>query len=200
MIKGILTAVSAILVTAAAGFIASYFPRLRTAASVKKLTDLKDGFDLYRVDISYPYDPDRLVAHGPMNDRTVADSIIREAFPLLPVRMDIPKYGCSAFGIKDSGGSVLMGRNYDFTNDTSALLVFCAPENGYRSVATTALDHVGKNRLRSLVDGLFALPAPFICLDGMNERGVSIAVLNRIPSRRCRTLKNRSSSQRSPSG
>ena len=37
------------------------------------------------------------------------------------------------------------GRNYDFENDTSAMLVHCRPAKGYESVATAALDNIGMN-------------------------------------------------------
>lgn len=71
-----------------------------------------------------------------------------------------------------------MGRNYDFKNDTSAMLVYCTPKDGYKSVGFAALDNVSANVPdESLKKKLTALTAPFICLDGMNEKGVSIAVL-----------------------
>ena len=71
-----------------------------------------------------------------------------------------------------------MGRNYDFKNNTSAMLVYCAPKNGYRSVTTAALDNVSANAPdESTKMKLASLTAPYICLDGLNEKGVSIAVL-----------------------
>ena len=38
-----------------------------------------------------------------------------------------------------------MGRNYDFKNDTSAMLVYCTPKDGYASVAFAALDNINAN-------------------------------------------------------
>ena len=71
-----------------------------------------------------------------------------------------------------------MGRNYDFKRDTSAMLVYCTPKDGYKSVALAALDNISANQADiSMAKKLACLTAPFICLDGMNERGVSIAVL-----------------------
>ena len=71
-----------------------------------------------------------------------------------------------------------MGRNYDFRNNTSAMLVYCAPKDGYKSVGFAALDNIAANEPnQSIKKKLTALTAPFICLDGMNEKGVSIAVL-----------------------
>ena len=61
-----------------------------------------------------------------------------------------------------------------YIRDTSALLVYCEPEDGYRSAVLAALDNVPDADIKKK---LAALTAPFICLDGMNEKGVSIAVL-----------------------
>lgn len=72
----------------------------------------------------------------------------------------------------------MMGRNYDFKNDTSSMLVYCSPKNGYRSVAFSALDNVGANNPElSDETRLATLLSSFISLDGINEKGVSIAVL-----------------------
>ncbi len=38
-----------------------------------------------------------------------------------------------------------MGRNYDFKRDTSAMLVYCEPKDGYKSVAFAALDNISAN-------------------------------------------------------
>ena len=94
------------------------------------------------------------------------------------MKVRVPSFGCSAFTAQTADGKTLMGRNYDFKNDTSALLVYCTPKNGYKSVALAALDNISANDpLAGLKSKLPCLTAPFICLDGMNEKGVSIAVL-----------------------
>ena len=72
----------------------------------------------------------------------------------------------------------IWGAHYDFKNDTSAMLVYCTPTDGYKSVAFAALDNISANAPEeSMKKRLATLTAPFICLDGMNEKGVSIAVL-----------------------
>lgn len=98
--------------------------------------------------------------------------------PYLPVHIQAPNFACSAFCATDTAGEVLMGRNYDFKNDTSAMLVYCTPEKGYKSVAMGALDNICANSPDSgSTRKITCLTAPFLCLDGMNEKGVSIAVL-----------------------
>ena len=159
-------------------FVGFYFTRLQTIQSIEQITDYDDGYNLYRMNVQYDYSLDRVIAYGITDNQTMLDAILKEALPLLPVNMKVPNYGCTAFTLTDTDGSVHMGRNYDFKRDTSAMLVYCAPKDGYRSVAFAALDNVSANIPdESLKKKLATLTAPFICLDGMNEKGVSIAVL-----------------------
>ena len=90
-----------------------------------------------------------------------------------------PPYYPFIMGHEWAGQIVALGEGVnDFKRDTSAMLVYCAPKNGYKSVALTALDNISANEPdANLKKKLACLTAPFICLDGMNEKGVSIAVL-----------------------
>lgn len=104
--------------------------------------------------------------------------MVGEALPYAPINIETPKFGCSSFGITTKDGKVLMGRNYDFKTDTSAIMVRCEPKDGYKSIAFGALSNIHDNEPDAgIVERLKALTAPFICLDGINEKGVSISVL-----------------------
>ena len=176
-LKRILLALVLLIVAAAAGFGGLYATRIQSVNSIEKLTDYADGYNLYRMDVKYDYDLDRMIASGITDNQTMIDALLKEALPLLPISMKAPQFGCSAFAIS-ADGDALMGRNYDFKNDTSSMLVYCAPKNGYRSVAFAALDNVSANTPEAnMKQKLATLTAPFICLDGLNEKGVSIAVL-----------------------
>ena len=123
---------------AIAGFGVLYAGRLRTVNSIEQLTNY-DDYNLYRMDIRYDYSIDDVINYGITDNQSMIDAILKEALPLLPVKMKAPQFGCSAFGtVLDR--HIVMGRNYDFKRDTSAMLVYCAPKNGYKSVALTALD------------------------------------------------------------
>ena len=112
----------------------------------------------------------------------LVDAIIDESLPLLPVSINVPSFGCSAFRTETVDKDILMGRNYDFKLDTSALMVRCEPKDGYKSIAFAALNNVGAdNADAGIAKKMACLTAPFICLDGVNEKGVSIAVLT-LPS------------------
>ena len=147
--------------------------RKHTLDSVKKLTDYSD-FNLYKMDICYDYSIDKIIDRGIFDDESALGAIVQEVLPDYPVNLKMPNFGCSAFTMKNPD-SVMMGRNYDFKNDTSSMLVYCSPKNGYRSVAFAALDNVGANNPElSDETRLATLLSPFISLDGINEKGVSI--------------------------
>ena len=176
-IQGIISALVAVVIIAAAVGGGVYFTRLKSIHSIRKLTDY-ENYNLYRMDIDYAYDLDRLIDRGITDNQSMINAILAEALPYLPIHMKAPNFGCSAFCTQGTDGHTLMGRNYDFKNDTSAMLVYCTPKDGYASVAFAALDNINANTPdASMAKKLATLTAPFICLDGMNEKGVSIAVL-----------------------
>lgn len=177
VIKWSIISVSALMVILIITFTGIYFTRFQTISTIQKLTNY-DDYNLYSMDVKYDYSIDNVINYGIKDNQTFVDAIVKESLPLLPIHMEVPNFGCSAFSIKDTGGDVLMGRNYDFKNDSSAMLVYCTPKDGYKSVAFAALDNVSANDADSSIKKKLAcLTAPFICLDGMNEKGVSIAVL-----------------------
>ncbi len=179
--KIIITAVIsvvAILLILTAVFACTYATRFKSIKSIKKITDYDEGINLYRMNVSYDYDLDKLINYGITDDQSFIDAVVKTALPLLPVHIKAPDFSCSAFSLTTEDGNVMMGRNYDFKNNTSAMLVYCEPEDGYKSVAFAALDNVNANAAdKNIKSKLSCLTAPFICLDGMNEKGVSIAVL-----------------------
>ena len=173
-----LCGIVAVLLAAVLVFVGIYFTRIQTMNSIEKLSDYDDGYNLYRMEVKYDYSLDDVINYGIKDNQTMIDAILKDAMPLLPVKIEAPSFGCTAFTLTDADGDVHMGRNYDFKNNTSAMLVYCAPKNGYRSVATAALDNVSANAPdESAKMKLASLTAPYICLDGLNEKGVSIAVL-----------------------
>ena len=177
VVKRVLLGVLALVLVAVIAFVCVYFTRLKSISTLQKLTAYED-YNIYRMDVCYDYDLDGLIASGITDNESFINAILKESIPYLPISMEAPDFGCSAFTLTATDGDVMMGRNYDFKYDSSALLVYCTPKNGYKSVAFAALDNVSANQAdSSLVTRFACLTAPFICLDGMNEKGVSIAVL-----------------------
>ena len=162
--------VLAVVAVAAVGFGALYTSRIQTANSIEKLTDY-DDYNLYRMQVRYDYDLDKMIANTTADNQSFIDAAVKQALPLLPVSIKAPTFGCSAFHIQETGGDHLMGRNYDFKRDTSAMLVCTAPKDGYKSIAFAALDNLGVNQADASTKAKIAsLLAPFACLDGINEK------------------------------
>lgn len=170
--------VPAVLLAVALLFAGICFTRIQTVNSIEKLTGYSDGYNLYRMNIKYDYSLDDVINYDVRDDQTMINAILKEALPLFPIKIKTPNFGYTAFTLTDNGGDVHMGRNYDFQDNTSAMLVYCTPKDGYKSVAFAALNNVSANVPdENLKAKLASLTAPFICLDGVNEKGVSIAVL-----------------------
>lgn len=173
----ILTVVLTLIIILAGVFIARYYSRFQSISTLNKVSNYAD-FNIYKMNIKYNYSIDKIIEKGITDDQSFVNAIASESLPFLPININAPKFACSAFTMRAKNGNILMGRNYDFKNDSSALLVYCNPKNGYKSVATAALDNIKANVAdESIKTKLTCLIAPFVCLDGMNEKGVSIAVL-----------------------
>lgn len=151
--------------------------RIKTLCSLKKLSSFAGAYNLYESTVAYRYDLDAIIKSGVEDDQTYIDAVCKQVFPGIPVKVEAPKFACSAF-CAEAPSSVLMGRNYDFKDDTSALLVRTHPKDGYASISFSALNNLGANMPEeSLKSKVAAMLGPFASLDGINEKGVSIAVL-----------------------
>lgn len=156
--------------------------RMQTIASIQKLSDYDDGLNLYSMEVFYDYNIDHLTPTGELDDQGMVKLLLDEALPGVPVQIEAPNFGCTAFTLKADDGNIYMGRNYDFKFDTSAMMCYCHPKDGYRSVCFSALSNLGMNDpFESETTTAAMLVAPLIPLDGMNEKGLAIAVLT-LPS------------------
>ena len=178
----ILIGLFAVVLLLCIAFVAFYFKRLRSMATLEKLTDYEDGYDLYSMKVKYDYSIEDIINSGYTDMQGFVDAVVKESLPLLPVSIEVPSFGCSAFRTETTDGNVLMGRNYDFKLDTSALMVMCEPKDGYKSISFAALNNINADRADAgIAKKMACLTAPFIGLDGVNEKGVSVAVLT-LPS------------------
>lgn len=97
------------------------------------------------------------------------------------------KTGCSSFVCTAPNGDILFARNFDFISDGPVPVVACntAPQDGYRSVSIISLSLL-KYPKGSLSDGTtdvsLLATAPYLLMDGMNEKGLAISVLYLDPS------------------
>ena len=149
-------------------FIAAFCIKAKTSYADLERVD-EEG---YFYSMTYTGNYDTPIVYGPLN-------IMRDS-------------GCSAFITKNNSGEVITGRNYDFPHldkngDTTGLnvLVKCSPKGGYSSVgiADAALFSViGLPYYSGSLDSgdVTTLPLmfiPYLCMDGINEKGVTVSIL-----------------------
>lgn len=139
--------------------------------SVQSIQKVTDGF--YTMDYTYDYDVDDMLRNG-MNThiRLFLANMAKIAF-------DVKGFGCTTFNSVNSDGEYLLSRNFDYM-DSDYLLVWTHPEDGYESLSSVSLYFFGYNDKfvpEDELTSLMTLLAPYAPLDGINEKGLSIGVL-----------------------
>jgi hypothetical protein len=89
------------------------------------------------------------------------------------------KYGCTCFAANGSDSSKIYGRNFDWTSH-AALLLYTNPPDGCASVSMVSLADLGysdNNPPDVSQDKNSLLQAPYFPVDGMNEYGVTVALM-----------------------
>lgn len=164
-----------LLVVVLITFILLFQRNIRTAASVRKLED-----GLYSMEYKGDYNLDGFLEQGgASDDLAVAEFVIQDVFHgLLPIDLRGGSFGCSTISARTPEGDALFGRNFDWGTCT-ALIVLTNPAEGYDSVSTVNMDflNLGLNMPEETQMRLLSVAAPFAPMDGMNERGLCVAVL-----------------------
>ena len=104
-------------------------------------------------------------------------------FPLISsINFSTKKFSCTCFTSFAEGNQV-MGRNYDWSQKSTYLLLFSNPTDAYSSVSMVDLNFLGykNNKPPNHADNKRPiLISPYYPFDGMNEKGVAIG-MNALP-------------------
>ncbi len=161
--------------------------------AVKSLKTICDG--VYFLEFEGDYGFDKYLENGGAKNTDELSSFISnqlqkgewaspadEAKQMKPVKISPVDFGCSSIAVKNSENpdKKIFGRNYDW-QDCSVLVIHSKPTNGYESISTSCLSHIGigadwKPSGQFLKD-ISALAAIYVPMDGMNEKGLYIADL-----------------------
>ena len=117
----LLCGIVAVLLAAVLVFVGIYFTRIQTMNSIEKLSDYDDGYNLYRMEVKYDYSLDDVINYGIKDNQTMIDAILKDALPLLPVKIEAPSFGCTAFTLTDADGDVHMGFQKQHLGDARLL-------------------------------------------------------------------------------
>lgn len=136
---------------------------------------------IFMLDCRFDYALDKLLETGVTDVLGMARFIQKQARTLRPVLNTKPDgFACSAFNAEDPSGHVLMGRNFDY-KESPCVVLWTHPENGYRSINTLTVNFMAYGIKHQRIDRIRRpsrlIGSPYVCMDGMNEKGLAIAIL-----------------------
>lgn len=165
-----------LLVVLTLGFVGiCYFDELRTLISVKPV----EGTNLYTMEYFADYHFDDFLKTGAKSDKEYYEYINKIIDNKINIGLneDSAKDACSAFTFRDKDANRYLARNYDYTANP-AMLVVTSPENAYKSISTVNMNCMGFNNERKPKDFDFkTFAAPYFPTDGVNEKGISVSML-----------------------
>lgn len=143
--------------------------KLRTMYCIEKIED-----GVYTMDYLDDYDSDAMLKYGYSSH---VQMLLRMLCEL--THPDLPGFGCSTFNAVTPDEKHLFARNFDYM-DSDLLLVWTHPKNGYASVSSVSpllLGYGDRIKIDTLASRALLLAAYLAPLDGMNEKGLSIGIL-----------------------
>lgn len=150
--------------------------RKQTRRSWKQLND-----NILLLDYKNNYDVDAVIRDGVGSiGELIAFMVKRSHFKESDFTIGIAKGGgCTSFDAFTPDGDHTMGRNFDF-RVAPCLVLWTHPEGHYASVSVVDdnfLTYGDKHHRFNKKRTAQLLLAPYCCVDGINEKGLSIAVL-----------------------
>ena len=176
--KIVLSVILVLVIGALAVLGGMFFREGLTLLTVKANEDV----GMYEVNYSANYKLDELLeAGGVTTEDELAQYVIKVMLKGLPINVEyeVPQLACSTFIAQQPDGGYIFGRNLD-NQETDFAVVRTAPKNGYASVSVVNLSFLGYNeelKPLKLFDKINMLALPYFPLDGMNEKGLAIGVL-----------------------
>lgn len=150
----------------------------RTLLSVKENGDT----GVYEVNYAADYKLDKLLEEGgAATEEKLVQYILKTMLKGLPIEVpyEIPNLACSTFYAETPEKGYIFGRNLD--NQTTDLAVIRTnPKDGYSSVSVVNLSFLGYNESYTpdkLLDRINTLATAYFPLDGINEKGLAVGVL-----------------------
>ncbi len=136
--------------------------------------------DFYTIDYTADYALDEILEKG-VDGTKGLDNLVSENFADgLPFNFHTVRFACSTFAAATPEGDRIQARNMDFSYANN-FLVHTKPKNGYESLSMASGALFGYLSDKNLPDGklgrLWTLAAPYFPVDGINEKGLSAAIL-----------------------
>lgn len=150
---------------------------LKTLNTLNKI----DNSEMYEMTYYGDYGFNDFLKVGAESNTEIEDFVTKRLMKGIPIQFNITDSGCTAFVTRNENGDVIYGRNFDFSY-APALQLYTHPKNEYASVSTVNLAFAGYSEDNLPTSGIgfqnfITLLAPYLPVDGMNEKGVTIALL-----------------------
>lgn len=176
ILKVILISLLTLVLVVAVGFYAMFNKEISTINTINKL----DDYGMYVMEYKGDYGLDAFIEQGGVStDNELVGFVTQRLLKGLPLKFNVPDFGCTTFLAQTTEGDWIFGRNYDLNNIPS-MIVKTKPKNGYASISVVNLSVLGYTVDKgpdSFFGSIIALAAPYAPMDGMNEKGLSIGVL-----------------------
>lgn len=171
-------AAALVLIIAITSALVVFRGEAKTLLSVRQ----RDDTGIYEIEYAADYKLDELILQGgAATEEQLVQYILKTMLKGLPIDVpyEIPNLACSTFSAKTPEGGYIFGRNLD-NQQTDLAVVKTAPKNGYRSVSVVNLSFLGYNESFTpdkLSDRINTLATAYFPLDGVNEKGLAVGVL-----------------------
>ncbi len=177
IIKIIALSLAAVLVVSIVSAGIVLYGRIAGVMSVKQVAE-----ELYTMNFQQDYHLDKALSAGIKTKQDLMKFICDDMFFGYQMKSGPIRYACSAFSTETSDGQKLVGRNLDFES-IETLSLYTHPDGGYASIASADVSIGGIGKYAgvpfSSTEGKIALLAsPYLCVDGMNEKGLSVSILD----------------------
>lgn len=134
--------------------------------------------DTFFLNYENDYPLDKLLERGVSNIGDLISQVQKHfSVSKSDIKINLGGAACTTFNTFTEDGKHLLARNFDY-KDAPCIVVWTKPENGYKSVGITDTNVLlYGNKLSQKKNKNRLLAAPFTCMDGINEKGLAIAVL-----------------------
>lgn len=176
-IKKILLILFCLIIVIISALVILFFNEIRSLCSLKKI----DDYGMYQMTYYGDYGFDEFLKTGAKSDKDIEKFVTKRLLKGLPININVEKGGCTAFVTRNEKDEIIYGRNFDFKYAPS-VQVYTKPDNGYASVSTVNLAFAGYSENNLPKEGIsfsnfLTLATPYLPFDGLNEKGVAIALL-----------------------
>lgn len=174
----ILASLVAIVLMVVLFYAISLRTEIRALNTIERIGDYPVYYMSYE---NIDYDLDEILAYGIDNYQTLVECVSKNLLGF-PISIDLDEFigaSCTSFSAETPDNDNLFARNYDY-EDTGILLLYSAPVNRYKSISLcdlSAMTYSGDFEITNLLSRLPCLLSVYVPMDGMNEKGVGISVL-----------------------